>query len=314
MNVLVTGANGFVGRAACAALRQARYTVVPAVRRSCGLAEERVVGEIGPHTVWLAALSGVDTVVHLAARVHVMRDTAANPLAAFRQVNVAGTLNLARQSAVAGIRRFVFVSSIKVNGEERNLAYTEADAPAPEDAYGISKWEAEQGLRQIAAETGMDIVILRPPLVYGPGVEANFLALMRAVAHGIPLPLGAIDNRRSLIFVGNLADAILRSLEHPAAAGKTFLVSDGEDVSTPELVRRMAYALGRPARLVSLPAPILRAVATLAGKSAQATRLMDSLIIDSGNIRRALGWLPPFSLNQGLQLTIVAYLSQRTRR
>jgi nucleoside-diphosphate-sugar epimerase len=209
------------------------------------------------------------------------------------------------------VRRFVFVSSVKVNGEERAAAYTEADTPMPEDAYALSKWEAEQGLRQIAAATGLEVVILRPPLVYGPGVGANFLALMHAVARGIPLPLGAINNRRSLIFVGNLADAILCCLEHPVAAGKTFLVSDGEDVSTPALVRRMAAALGGPARLVALPMPVLRAAAALAGKSALATRLLDSLTVDGTAIRHTLGWSPPFTLDEGLRETAAWYLSQR---
>lgn len=311
MNVLVTGANGFVGRAVCAALRQTGHAVTPAVREAQGLTQEQVIGEIDAQTDWRAALAGMDCVLHLAARVHVMRDTTTNPLAQYRVVNVDGTLNLARQAAAAGVRRFVFVSSVKVNGEERAAAYTEADTPMPEDAYALSKWEAEQGLRQIAAATGLEVVILRPPLVYGPGVGANFLALMHAVARGIPLPLGAIDNRRSLIFVGNLADAILCCLEHPAAAGKTFLVSDGEDVSTPALVRRMAAALGRPARLVALPVPVLRAIATLAGKSALVTRLTDSLTIDGTAIRHTLGWSPPFTLDEGLRETAAWYVMAR---
>lgn len=308
--VLVTGANGFVGRAVRTVLRQAGHATLPAVRRPSGLAEERVVGDIDPATDWRAALSGVESVVHLAARVHVMNDSAMDPLTAFRSINTAGTLNLARQCAAAGVRRFVFVSSVKVNGEERAAPYTEADAPAPEDAYALSKWEAEQGLRQIAAETGLEVVILRPPLVYGPGVGANFLALLRAVARGMPLPLGAIDNRRSLIYVGNLAAAILCCLEHPAAAGKTFLVSDGEDVSTSGLVRRMAAALGRPARLLPVPPALLRFAARLAKKSALAIRLLDSLTVDSSAIRRELGWSPPFTLDEGLRETAAWYLSQ----
>lgn len=311
MNVLVTGANGFVGRAVCAALRQTGHAVTPAVREAQGLTQEQVIGEIDAQTDWRAALAGMDCVLHLAARVHVMRDAATNPLAQYRAVNVDGTLNLARQAAAAGVRRFVFVSSVKVNGEERAAAYTEADTPMPEDAYALSKWEVEQGLRQIAAATGLEVVILRPPLVYGPGVGANFLALMHAVARGIPLPLGAIDNRRSLIFVGNLADAILCCLEHPAAAGKTFLISDGEDVSTPALVRRMAAALGRPARLVALPIPVLRAAAALAGKSALATRLLDSLTIDGTAIRHTLGWSSPFTLDEGLRETAAWYVMAR---
>ena len=317
MKILVTGASGFVGRALCDAFLRAeyaKYSIVPAVRSPRGLPGECVVGEIDGKTDWRAALHGVHAVVHLAARVHLMRDVAADPLAQYRAVNVDGTLNLARQAAAAGVRRFVFVSSIKVNGEERTAPYTEADTPAPEDAYALSKWEAEQGLRQIAAEAGlegMEIVILRPPLVYGPGVGANFLALLRAVARGIPLPLGAISNQRSLIYVGNLVDAIRCCLEHPAAAGQTFLVSDGEAVSTPELVRRMAVALGRPTRLVALPVPLLRAAATLAGKSALAIRLLDSLSVDDTSIRRDLGWTPPFTLDEGLRDTAAWYANRK---
>lgn len=310
MNVLVTGASGFVGRPLCDTLGHAAYELVPAVRISRGLPGECVVGEIDGKTNWRRALQGVHAVVHLAARVHMMHDSATDPLAAFRSINTEGTLNLARQCAAAGVRRFVFVSSVKVNGEERAAPYTEADTPAPEDAYALSKWEAEQGLRQIAVETGLEVVILRPPLVYGPGVGANFLALLRAVARGMPLPLGAIDNRRSLIFVGNLAAAILCCLEHPAAAGKTFLVSDGEDVSTSGLVRRMAAALGRPARLLPVPPALLRVAARLAKKSALAIRLLDSLTVDSSAIRCELGWSPPFTLDEGLRETAAWYLSQ----
>jgi len=307
MKVLITGANGLVGRAVCAALHRTGHAVTPAVRRAQGLAQEQVIGESDAQTGWRAALAGMESVVHLAARVHVMNDSAADPLAAFRSINTAGTLNLARQCAAAGVRRFVFVSSVKVNGEERAAPYTEADTPAPEDAYALSKWEAEQGLWQVAAETGLEVVILRPPLVYGPGVGANFLALLRAVARGMPLPLGAINNQRSLIFVGNLADAILCCLEHPAAAGQTFLVSDGEEVSTPELVRRMATALGRPAWLVALPVPVLRMLVAFAKKPALATRLSGSLAVDSSKIRRELDWSPPFTLDEGLRETAAWY-------
>lgn len=314
MKVLVTGASGFVGRPLCDALGHAAYELVPAVRISRGLPGECVVGEIDAKTDWRVALQGVHAVVHLAARVHVMNDRTADPLTTFRQVNVAGTLNLARQCVAAGVQRFVFISSIKVNGEERAAPYTEADTPAPEDAYAISKWEAEQGLRQIAAETGLKMVILRPPLVYGPGVGANFLALLRAVARGVPLPLGAISNQRSLIYVDNLVDAMLRCLEYPAAAGHTFLVSDDEAVSTPQLVRRMAAALGRPTRLVALPVPLLRAAATLAGKSALVTRLAGSLVIDSSKIRRELDWSPPFTLDEGLRETVAWYRQRVSQR
>jgi nucleoside-diphosphate-sugar epimerase len=205
----------------------------------------------------------------------------------------------------------VFVSSIKVNGAERAEPYTEADAPQPEDDYARSKWEAEQGLWKIATQTRLEVVILRPPLVYGPGEGANFLALVRAVARGMPLPLGAIHNQRSLVYIGNLTDAIIHCLEHPAAAGKTFLVSDGEDVSMPELIRRIAAALGRPVRLLPVPPSLLRMLATLTQKSALARRLMDSLALDSTAIRHTLNWSPPFTLDEGLRKTTAWYLGQK---
>lgn len=262
-------------------------------------------------------------VVHLAARVHVMHDTVTEPLAEFRKVNVIGTERLAKKAATEGVRRFVFVSSIKVNGEKTSFlnhhaqqissnplsmrenlrSFLEDDAPNPQDPYAVSKWEAEQILRQIAQETGMEVVIIRPPLVYGPRVGANFLKLLKLIKKGMPLPFGLIDNQRSLIYVGNLVDAIITSLEHPAAAGQTYLVSDGEDVSTPELIRRIATSLGRPARLLPIPPALLRFAGHLTGKSAQVERLLDSLVIDSSKIRRELGWVPPFTMEQGLAET-----------
>jgi UDP-glucose 4-epimerase len=263
-----------------------------------------VVGEIGANTGWQRAVDGCDAVVHLAARVHVMRDSAADPLAAFRAVNVDGTLNLARQAAAAGVKRFVFLSSIKVNGEGSEVPYLESDSPAPLDPYAISKWEAEQGLREIAAQTGMEVVILRPPLVYGPGVKANFARLIRAVERGWPLPLGAIDNRRSLLFLGNLVDAIRLCLEHPAAANRTYLLSDGEDVSSAELVRRLAKAMGKPARLLPVPAWAFGLAGRLLGRRQEVARLLGSLTVDSSAIRRELGWVPPYTLDQGLALTV----------
>ena len=304
MNVLVTGATGFVGSSLRIALAELGHRVRPAVRDSSGLASEAMVGYIHTHTDWSAALSGCDAVVHLAARVHVMRDAAADPLMAFRTVNVDGTLNLARQAAAAGVRRFVFLSSIKVNGEGRAEPYRETDQAAPRDPYAVSKWEAEQGLRALAAETGMELVILRPPLVYGPGVKANFQRLIRAVAKGLPLPLGAIDNRRSLLFLGNLVDAIRLCLEHPAAANRTYLLADGEDVSTPELVRRLARAMDRPAHLLAVPPAWFALAGQLLGKREEVARLLGSLAVDSSAIRADLGWKPPSSLDQGLRLTL----------
>jgi UDP-glucose 4-epimerase len=255
-------------------------------------------------TTWRSALGNCDAVVHLAARVHVMHDTAADPLTLYQATNTDATLNLARQAARAGVKRFVFVSSIKVNGEGCDEPYRETDAPAPEDAYAISKWEAEQGLWRIAQETRLEVVVLRPPLVYGPGVKANFRRLLDTVARGWPLPLGAIDNRRSLLYLGNFVDAIRVCVEHPAAAGQTFLIDDGQPVSTPELVRAVARAMGRPARLLPVPAGMLEFAGALLGKRAAVARLTGSLWVDSSLIRARLGWAPPYSRADGLAATV----------
>nr|MDP2190435.1 SDR family oxidoreductase [Rhodoferax sp.] len=309
MRVLVTGASGFVGRPLCAALFKRGHEVV-AVMRSVDAAlhgfSPAVVGAIDQGTNWAAALDKVTVVIHLAARVHVMHDTAVDPLAAFRAVNVQGTLNLARQAAAAGVKRFVFVSSVKVNGEYTQLgrAFTEADAPDPQDAYGLSKHEAEQGLREIAAETGMEVVIIRPPLVYGPGVKANFATLMRAVQRGWPLPLGAVHNQRSLVALDNLVDFIVTCLSHPQAANQTFLVSDGHDLSTAELVRGLARAAGVPARLLPVPVWALQAGAALLGKGDAVQRLCGNLQVDISKARSLLGWTPPISVEEGLRQAV----------
>jgi nucleoside-diphosphate-sugar epimerase len=316
--VLVTGANGFVGRGVVDALSKSSFGVRTAVRhssRASSLAgHEAVVGDISPDTQWEEALLGVSMVVHLAARVHVMHDTTTDPLTEFRKVNVLGTERLAREAARAGVRRFVYVSSIKVNGESTNAhsgAFAEKNAPNPQDPYGVSKWEAEQALHRVAQETGLEVVIVRPPLVYGPGVGANFLRLLKLVHKGVPLPFGLINNQRSLVYVGNLANAIITCLEHPAATGQTYLVSDGEDVSTPELIRHVAHALGRPARLLAVPPALLRVAGQLTGKSSEVERLLDSLVIDSSKIRRELGWAPPFTMEQGLAETADWYKDAR---
>jgi len=312
MKVLVTGANGFVGSALVAKMRArglaARCAVRVATERE-GCADSVTVGDIDGHTDWHAALQGIDVVIHLAARVHVMRESATDPLAAFRIVNVQGTENLARQAAAAGVKRLVYVSSIKVNGEETvsGHAYRETDPPAPQDAYGISKWEAEQALHRVAAETGLEVVIVRPPLVYGPGVRGNFVQMLRVLAKGIPLPFASVRNQRSLICVTNLADALIACATHPAAAGQTYQVSDGEDISTPELLRRLGAAMGRPARLLPCPPALLKLAGRLTGRSAQVERLLGSLQIDSARIRRELGWHPPYTLQQGLQETAEWY-------
>ncbi len=307
--ILITGATGFIGKALLQRLLaddESRRLVV-AVRRGGQRWPEQVLpivtGNLTRSTDCSSALEGVAVVVHNAARVHVMHNTEADPLTAFRAVNVEGTLNLARQAAAVGVKRFVFISSVKVNGEStpRGRAFTEADATNPQDAYAQSKHEAEQGLRQLSAETGMELVTIRPPLVYGPGVTANFAALMRALHRGWPLPLGAVHNRRSFVGLDNLVDFIVTCITQPQAANQTFLVSDGQDLSTTELVRGMAQAAGVPARLLPLPVWALQVVASLLGKGDAVQRLCSNLEVDMSKARSLLGWVPPVSVEEGLR-------------
>jgi nucleoside-diphosphate-sugar epimerase len=309
MQILVTGAKGFVGRAMCSEALARGVKVRGVTRSPCELpigVDNVVVGSIDGSTDWLDVLSNCEIVVHLAARVHVVSDVATDPLEEFRRVNVQGTLKLARQAAEAGVRRLVFVSSIKVNGEatQPGHPFTAEDVPAPLDAYGVSKMEAEQGLRKISTQTGMEVVIIRPPLVYGPGAKANFATMMRWLKSGLPLPLGAINNQRSLVALGNLVDLLVNCLTHPAAANQTFLVSDGEDVSTTELLRRMGQAIGHPARLVSVPVSWLKLAAAGVGRQDVALRLCGSLQVDAEKTRRLLGWNPQLSLDQGLKRSL----------
>lgn len=313
MQVLVTGANGFVGQAVCNELMRRGFAVTAAVRQiedgifsdSSSAFRLVQVGDLGAITDWNGVLDDVDAVIHLAARVHVMHESTAEALQAYRQVNVLGTESFSRAAAAAGVKRFVFLSSIKVNGESTTgLPWNEVSAAHPQDHYALSKWEAEQVLRRISAETGMEVTIMRPPLVYGPGVKANFLRLLRWVELGVPLPLASVSNQRSMIYLGNLVDALIACVEHPAAADKTYLVSDGEDVSTAELIRLIAKAMDRPDRLWSCPDTLLRALATLANKSAEADRLLGSLQIDSSKFRENLHWIPPYSVEQGIAETV----------
>jgi nucleoside-diphosphate-sugar epimerase len=317
---LITGATGFVGRAVCESFLSRGITVRAAARRDAdpafpqiGTGERFITGDMTDKTDWRGALAGCDAVVHLAARAHVMNETAADLLSVYRAVNTHGALNLARQAVDAGVKRFIFASTVKVNGEGRCEPYRESECPMPQDAYAISKWEAEQGLRELADRTGLELVILRFPLVYGPGVSANFLRMIRTVDNGIPLPFGHIQNRRSLIYLGNLVDAIAACLTHPQAANKTFLVSDGEDVSTPELIRRLAKALDRPGRLPAVPVRWLRWAGMLAGKRKEVDRLLGSLSVDSSLIRGELGWSPPFSMEDGLAETAKWYRARYGR-
>lgn len=311
--VLVTGATGFIGQALCAALHGAGKALRVVTRgpdepagalAGCDMV---VHADIGDDLDWRAALQGVDCVVHLAARTHVMHDTAADPLAEYRRINVEATRRLAQAAADNGVRRFVFLSSIKVNGEATaDAPYNEQSVPHPEDPYGQSKWETERALAGVAAAAKLETVVLRPPLVYGPGVKGNILHLMRAIDRGLPLPLGSIANKRSLIYLGNLIDAIVLCLDHPAAAGKTYLVADN-DVSTTGLARGIAAALGKPARLFAVPPALLKIAGAACGKSGTVTRLLGSLQIDSGRIRRDLGWQPRYTLTQGLRPTAEWY-------
>jgi nucleoside-diphosphate-sugar epimerase len=305
---LITGVNGFVGLSLCTELMRRGLQVRGATRSRCELpsgVEATIVGAINDETIWADALHDVDVVIHLAARVHVMSDESSDPLAEFRKVNVAGTEHLARAAAANGVRRFVYVSSIKVNGEvtsERGK-FSESDVPDPQDSYGISKMEAEQALHRVAAETGLEVVIVRPPLVYGANVKGNFALMLKVLARGVPLPLASVHNQRSLIYVGNLVDALILCAMHPAAAGQTYLVSDSEDVSTPDLLRQLSEAMDHPARLFHCPQALLKLIGRLTGKSDQIGRLLGSLQVDSSKICRELDWVPPYTLQQGLRLT-----------
>ena len=307
--VLVTGASGFVGHFLCDLLLAQGFNVCGTLLKLGNHSllvsgvEPVTIKPLSADTEWNHALAGVDSIIHLAARVHIMDDSSADPLTEFRRVNVEGTAQLAREAAKAGVKRLVFISSIKVNGEESAIPYTQDSPPNPTDPYGISKWEAEQALRKIEAETGLEIVIVRPPLVYGPGVKANFFKMIKIISRGVPLPLASITNKRSLIYVGNLVEALATCASHPSAAGKTYLLSDGEDVSTPELIRRTAKALGVPARLLPFPLPLMRLAGKLTGKSGAVNRLTGSLTVDSSRMRQELGWTPPFTMEQGLEKT-----------
>ena len=314
MKVLVTGANGFVGSAVCSALA-AQHNQVLAVSRTAvapdllSISEHsaqylcRVDADFGNIFSIQGYLQGADVIVHCAARVHQVRETATDPLAEYRKVNTQATLALAQAAAQSGVNRFIFLSSVKVNGNFSPPGHTyRADQASPEDPYGISKWEAELGLMEIAAKTSMEVVIIRPPLVYGPGVKANFLTMMQWLRIGVPLPLGAISNQRSLVALANLVDFIALCLTHPKAANQTFMISDQQDVSTTELLRGLGEALGRPARLLPMPQKLLQISLQSVGKGGVAQRLLGDLAVDASPASQQLGWKPPLTVQQGLQL------------
>jgi nucleoside-diphosphate-sugar epimerase len=313
--VLVTGATGFVGRTLCEVLAKSGYLVRAGLRIEqsvpAWIPEKAIIGDIGTNTDWTEALHEVSVVVHLAARAHVIHDSHANSSLYFG-VNAQGTERLADASARAGVRRFVYMSSIKVNGEATaDRAYTAFDEARPQDDYGKSKWLAEKYVAEIAASTGMAAVIVRPPLIYGPGVRANFLRLMRIVDMDWPLPLGAIENRRSLVSIWNLCDFVMHVMKHPIAPNRTWMVSDGVDLSTPELVRRIGHAMGRRVRLLPIPVNLLKLIGVLAGQKAAVARLCGSLTVNIADTRRELGWSPPVTVDEAIARTVNWYLSAR---
>lgn len=314
MRIIVTGAFGFIGSAAIARLVREGHDVVAATRRDGACpAPVEIVGDIDSQTDWRSVLSDADCVVHLAARVHEMHSP--GDLEAYREVNTRGTLRLAESAATAGVPRFVYLSSAKVLGETSgDRAFDDASSPAPVGPYAISKYEAEIALTELAAHTGMTVVVLRPPLVYGPGVRANFLRLLQWVDRGFPLPLGAVQNRRSLVALDNLVDAIATCAVHPEAVGKTFLVADDEPLSTPQLIRRIAAAMNRSACLIDVPPAVLRLAGRLTGRTAEVDRLLGDFWVDSSGIRSTLGWHPPIPVDDALARTVAWYLDQRVTK
>lgn len=308
--LLVTGASGFIGKALTIEAKK-RGLNVRAATRSCSVYPDEIecigVGEINGTTDWRNALQGCDVVIHLAARAHIVDESSHNSLINFRNVNVAGTLNFARQAADEGVKRFIFISSIGVNGAETfTTPFGVLDEPAPHSMYALSKYEAELGLQVLASETRIEVVVIRPPLVYGPDAPGNFGVLVRWLKRGLPLPLGAItQNRRSLVALDNLVDLILTCAQHPMAANQTFLVSDGEDLSTTELLKRIGNAMKQPARLLPVPAGLLALAANSLGKKRISQSLLGSLQVDISNTRKTLNWEPPITVDDGLRRAVM---------
>ncbi len=319
--IAVTGANGFVGRVLCDQLLSQRFGVRRLIRSASGShGTVTQIGDINPKTDWSTALDGISTVIHCAARAHVMNDCATDSLAAYRSVNVGGTRRLAEQAVACGVKRLVYLSSVKVNGDKTEVDkpllspglpssstdwakqyFTPFQTPVPKDNYGISKWEAEQALWQVAQETSLEVVVVRSPLVYGPGVRSNFLRLMRMVQRGWSLPFGLVNNRRSMVALDNLVDLLIRCVESPKSSGQTFMVSDGQDLSTPELVRGLADVMGVPARLLPVPHWMLHVSGKLMGRQAEIERLIGSLQVDISHTCTTLDWTPPISVEEGLR-------------
>ena len=311
MLIAITGANGFVGQHLTCHLRSQRLHIRRIQRHIT--TDSFHISSINSSTDWSDALSGVDVVIHCASRVHILNDQVADPLAAYRAVNVAGTQRLAIQAAELGVKRLIFLSSIKVNGEgtRSGFSFSGLSPAAPLDPYAISKFEAEQALQQVSAQTGLEVVVVRPPLVYGPGVRANFLRLLRLVQRQFPLPLGAVHNQRSLLYVGNLVSFLTACALQPAAAARTFLIADAEPLSTPELVQQLALALKTKPRLLPIPTSLLSLLGRLSGKQAEFSRLTGSLVIDPSEAFLTLNWQPPFSTAEGLQITADWFLASQ---
>jgi nucleoside-diphosphate-sugar epimerase len=305
MKILVTGASGFVGRELCIYLGLLGYDVIPVSRRTIDI-KDAVLLKFGSDAEWSLLLEKCDYVIHLAGRAHIITENQSDPLKIFRAVNVVNTKNLARLSARYGIQRFIFISSIKVNGEftQPEKYFTADDIPSPKDPYGISKWEAEKALQQIASETGLEVVIIRPPLVYGPNAKGNFASMVKWLRRGVPLPFGNINNQRSLVSLENLCDLILQCTVHPAAAGQTFMVSDNDDLSTTELLTRTAFAMGIKPNLFNVPQKLLELSTTLLGQSDLSQRLFGSLQVDISKTRDMLNWKPLISVDEGLKRAV----------
>lgn len=310
--ILLTGASGFVGRAVATAAQARGHAVRTAGRSTPAPGSDGVmIGDLGAAVDWSQALAGREVVIHLAARVHVMRETASDPIAAFRAVNRDATIALANAALHAGVRRFVYISTIKGLGEgDESRPYRSSDAASPTDPYGRSKWEAEQALGELGAKSGLEVVIIRPPLVHGPGAGGNLRRLLRILSKGIPLPFASIKNRRAMVGVENLADLIVRVSTHPAATGRIFLVSDAETLSTPELIETLAEGTQRPSRLFPFPPSLLDGIARGLGFGAEAQRLFGSLEVDMTDTMEVLQWAPPVGAREGLRAMARAWVER----